>query len=90
LLAHCVTGAVFVVSGMIAISTRQIVYEDFLVPIGWLLQAFILNGLLMPLGAFAVIRHVRASGPDPRGFPIVPTASTPDPSRDTLPADDRA
>jgi hypothetical protein len=90
LLAHGLTAVVFFVSGMIAITSGRIVYEDFLVPVGWLLQAFILNGSLMPLGAFAVIRYVRASGAEPRGFPVVPTASTPDPSRDKLPADDRA
>jgi hypothetical protein len=94
-LAHAITAVVLVVGGAVEIAAGRIDYDDPFIILGWLLQAFMINVLALPLGIFAVIRHARANGPGPRGFPVIPTVPAPDQShadavRDTLPADDRA
>ena len=92
-LAQAITAVVLVVGGAVEIATGRIDYDDPFIILGWVLQAFILNVLVLPLGIFAVIRHARAIGPGPRGFPVITPADAPDEShagqvRDTLPADD--
>jgi hypothetical protein len=94
-LAQSIMVVVLVIAGAVEIAAGRIEYDDPFVILGWVVQAFILNVLVLPLGIFAVIRHARANGPGPRGFPVIPADSAPDEShpesvRDTLSADDRA
>jgi len=64
LVVQCLVAIGFIVMGGIALATGiWPTYEDGLVIFGLLLQAFLLNCVLLPLAGVAVWRHRRSAQP---------------------------